>query len=140
MNNKKKINLDINENRVIRIMWVVFGFLMVGIGVLGLILPVLPGTIFFVLAAFAFAKSSEKFYFMLVHNKYVGPHLQNYLENKFIPVRTKIIIISTLWISITASAVYFVDVLWQKVILFSVAVGVSIYIILYRSKKIEVSE
>lgn len=135
MTDKPKIALDIKENRLIRIMWISFGFLMVAMGILGAILPILPGTVFFIIAAICFAKSSEKFYKMLIHNKYVGPHLQNYLEDKFIPIKTKIIIISSLWISITASAVYVLEVFWQRAIMFSVAIGVSIYIIMHRSRK-----
>jgi uncharacterized protein len=135
MTDKPKIALDINENRLIRILWISFGFLMVGMGILGAILPVIPGTIFFIIAAICFAKSSEKFYKLLIHNKYVGPHLQSYLEEKFIPVKTKIIIISSLWISITASAVYVLDVFWQRAIMFLIAIGVTIYIVLHRSKK-----
>ncbi|MFA5404779.1 MAG: YbaN family protein [Ignavibacteria bacterium] len=134
MTNKSKINLGIKENRLVRFMWVGFGFLMVAMGILGTVLPLIPGTVFFIIAAFAFAKSSEKFYKLLVHNKWVGPHLQNYLEEKFIPIKTKIVIISSLWISITISSVYFMDIFWGRVGMFLVAIGVSIYIILHRSK------
>jgi uncharacterized membrane protein YbaN (DUF454 family) len=135
MTDKSKITLDIKENRLIRFAWVAFGLLMVGMGILGAILPLIPGTVFFLLAAFAFAKSSEKFYKMLIHNRWVGPHLQNYLEEKFIPIKTKIIIISSLWISITISAVYFMEVFWGRAVMFVVAIGVTIYIIFHRSRK-----
>jgi uncharacterized protein len=135
MDGKTKLQLDIKENRLLRVMWISFGFLMVILGILGAILPVLPGTVFFIIAAFCFAKSSEKFYKLLIHNKYVGPHLRNYLEDKFIPVKTKIIIISSIWISMTASAVYVLEVFWQRALMFAVAIGVSVYIILHRSRK-----
>ena len=136
MTDKSKIILDIKENRLVRIAWVAFGLMMVVMGILGAILPLIPGTVFFLLAAFAFAKSSEKFYKMLIHNRYVGPHLQNYLEEKFIPIKTKIVIISSLWISMTISAVYFMEILWGRVVMFVVAVGVTIYIVFHRSKRI----
>ncbi|MCX6163444.1 MAG: YbaN family protein [Ignavibacteriae bacterium] len=135
MDQKTKITLDIKENRLVRLAWVFLGFLMVVMGIIGALLPVIPGTVFFILAALAFAKGSEKFYKMLIHNKYVGPHLQNYLEEKFIPIRTKIIIIASLWVSITVSSVYVVDVFWQRVLMFLFAIGVSVYIIMHRSKK-----
>jgi len=135
MEKKGKLQLNVKENRLIRYLWIIFGFLMVAMGILGAILPVVPGTVFFLIAAFCFAKSSEKFYKMLIHNKYVGPHLQNYLEDRFIPVKTKIIIISSIWISITASAFYALEVIWQRVIMFLIAIGVTIYIVMYRSKK-----
>ena len=135
MDEKTKITLNIKENRLVRIAWVAFGLMMVVMGILGAVLPLIPGTVFFLLAAFAFAKSSERFYKLLVHNKWVGPHLQNYLEEKFIPIKTKIIIISSLWISITISAVYFMDMIWGRVVMFVVAIGVSVYIIMHRSKK-----
>lgn len=135
MDTETKIKLNVNENRLIRFLWVVFGFLMVGLGIMGAILPILPGTVFFIIAAFCFAKSSEKLYKMLIHNKYVGPHLQNYLEHRFIPIKTKIIIISSLWISITTSAIFFMESFWGRVAMFTVAIGVTVYIVMYRSEK-----
>lgn len=135
MDRKETLQLNIKENRLIRYLWIFFGFLMVILGTLGAILPVLPGTVFFIIAAFCFAKSSEKFYKLLIHNKYVGPHLRSYLEDRFIPVKTKIIIICSIWISMTASAVFVLEVFWQRALMFAIAIGVSIYIILHRSSK-----
>jgi len=137
MTNKSKIVLDIKENHLLRKMWIFFGFLMVAMGIIGSLLPVLPGSVFFVLGALCFAKSSEKFYKMLIHNKWIGPHLQNYLEEKFIPIRTKIITISFLWISATVSSAYFVSVFWERAIMFSFTIVLTVYLILHRSKKIE---
>ena len=135
MDSKVKTQLDIKENRLVRYMWIVFGFLMVIMGIIGALLPVIPGTVFFVLAAVCFAKSSEKFYKMLIHNKWIGPHLQNYLEEKFIPVKTKIVAVSFLWLSATISAVYFVSAFWERVPMFLFAIGATIYIVLHKSKK-----
>ena len=139
MTDKPKLTLDIKENRLLRILWVTFGFLMVILGIIGALLPVIPGTIFFILAAVCFAKSSEKFYKMLIHNKWIGPHLQNYLEEKFIPIRTKIVAISFLWLSVTVSSIYFVSAFWERVPMFLFAIGMTIYLVMHRSKKAEVS-
>ena len=135
MENKSKIILDINENKFIRFAWIIFGFFMIMMGILGAILPVLPGTVFFILAALCFAKGSEKFYKMIIHNKLVGPHIQNYLEEKFIPIRTKIVAISFLWISVTLSSAFFIEIFWQRLIMFVIAISVTIYLILHKSKK-----
>jgi uncharacterized membrane protein YbaN (DUF454 family) len=139
MADKPKLALDIKESRILRILWITFGFLMVILGIIGALLPVIPGTIFFILAAVCFAKSSEKFYKMLIHNKWVGPHLQNYLEEKFIPIRTKIVAISFLWLSVTVSSIYFVSAFWERVPMFLFAIGMTIYLVMHRSKKAEVS-
>ena len=136
MTDKPKLTLDIKENRLLRILWVTFGFLMVILGIIGALLPVIPGTIFFILAAVCFAKSSEKFYKMLIHNKWIGPHLQNYLEEKFIPIRTKIVAISFLWLSVTISSIYFVSAYWERVPMFLFAIGLTIYLVMHRSKRI----
>lgn len=60
MEKKSKIELDIKENRLIRILWISFGFLMVVLGIIGAILPVIPGTVFFYSRSNKFRKKFGK--------------------------------------------------------------------------------
>ena len=107
----------------------IIGFLCVGLGILGIFLPVLPTTPFLLLAAAAFAKSSDRAYHWLLTNRWFGSYITNYREGKGIPLRVKITSITFLWITILASAIFFVDNLYIKILLILVAIGVTTHIV-----------
>ena len=65
---------------LVRILWIVLGCLFVFIGTLGIFVPGLPTTIFMILAAACFIRSSEKLYKWLINNKYFGKYIIDYRE------------------------------------------------------------
>ena len=69
------------------------------LGVAGYILPVMPGTIFMILAAYCFMHSSEKLYNKIVNHPIYGKPIKNYIENHFIPLRVKFIILGSMWMA-----------------------------------------
>ncbi|MFV0473818.1 MAG: YbaN family protein [Pikeienuella sp.] len=78
-----------------RIFWLVIGFIAVGLGAVGAALPVLPTVPFLLLAAFAFARSSPRFYDWLIGHPVFGPPIADWRAHGAIRRRVK-------WIS-TAS-------------------------------------
>lgn len=74
-------------------------------GIVGYILPGIPGTVFLVLALGAFRKSNPALEERLLNNKYVGKTLRDWETYRRVPVRIKIISISCIWIFGTASIV-----------------------------------
>lgn len=52
-----------------KLIYIILGFCSLIVGILGIILPLLPSTPFLLLAAFLFAKSSEKFHNWLINTK-----------------------------------------------------------------------
>lgn len=115
----------------IRRVLIVAGFLFVGLGILGIFLPVLPTTPFLLLAAACFARSSQKFYNWLLNNRWFGRYIRNYREGRGIPLRVKIITISLLWVTILISA-YFVSIIYVRIFLILVAIGVTIHVVRLR--------
>lgn len=117
--------------------WILFtcGFILTGIGILGLFLPILPTTPFLLLAAACFAKSSERFYFWLLNHKLLGVYIRNYKEKKGVPLRVKIVSIVVLWAAIIYSIIYAVDELHWQVILIIIAIGVMTHILSLRTLK-----
>lgn len=111
----------------IRRVLIVAGFLFVGLGILGIFLPVLPTTPFLLLAAACFARSSQKFYNWLLNNRWFGRYIRNYREGKGIPLRVKVMTISLLWVTILISA-YFVSIIYVRIFLILVAIGVTIHV------------
>ncbi|MEM1106595.1 MAG: YbaN family protein [Pseudomonadota bacterium] len=80
----------------IRWLWIAFGFVCVGAGVLGAVLPLLPTTPFLLLATFAFARSSPRLHAWLVNHKRFGPLIRNWNEHGAIGRRTKIVSVSVM--------------------------------------------
>lgn len=80
-----------------RIFWLGFGWLCVGLGALGAFLPLLPTVPFLLLAAFCFARSSEKVHRWLVTHPKFGPPIADWKRNGAIRRKVK-------WIS-TASII-----------------------------------
>jgi hypothetical protein len=66
------------------------GCLFVGLGAIGAVVPGLPTTVFLVLAAACFIRSSQELYDWLITNKTFGPYLKDYREGKGIPLKAKI--------------------------------------------------
>lgn len=103
------------------------GLLFVGVGILGYILPLVPGTFFLILALWCFKRSSERFELWLLHHPLVGPTLQDWERNHSIKPRTKIVAIAFLWVCIAASA-YAVRTPWVIALLLAIASAVTVYL------------
>ena len=70
------------KNPIAKILWIILGSLFVAIGAIGAVVPGLPTTIFLILAAACYIRSSQKLYDWLINNKTFGPYLKDYREGK----------------------------------------------------------
>ena len=77
--------------RAARITWLVVGLLALALGALGIALPLLPTTPFILVAAFAFAQSSEKLHQWLLDHNVFGPLIDNWQQHGAISRRAKVI-------------------------------------------------
>jgi len=73
-----------------------FGFVFLGLGALGIVLPLLPTTPFVLLSAACFARSSERWHRWLLANETFGPMIRNWEEKRCISCRVKTIGIVTM--------------------------------------------
>lgn len=121
---------------LIRYAYLVSGFLLVAIGVIGIFLPLLPTTIFLILASACFVKSSPTANEWLRNNKYLGQYLKNYQDGRGLTIKSKIFTLIFLWLSILFSAYYFTEELYIRIILLAIAVGVSIHIITIKNRQL----
>ncbi len=66
-----------------------FGWLNVGLGLLGAVLPLMPTTVFLLIALWAFSKSSLRFHAWLYDHPRFGPALRAWHRDRAIPRRAK---------------------------------------------------
>ena len=84
--------------RVRRFVFIGLGCISLALGVIGYILPGLPGTIWLIIAAAFFVRSSPKLYNLVTTNKYFGKQVKEYLETGGMPLRAKIISMVAIWV------------------------------------------
>lgn len=109
------------------------GILCLVLGVAGIFLPLLPTTPFFLLAAACFFRSSEPLYAWLINHKLFGKRIQYYRVYKAISLRSKLLSLGLLWLTIGYSMFFVAKIFWLKIILFLVAAGVSTHLIRFRT-------
>ncbi len=123
------------SDRAVKMLLTVSGTLSLFLGIIGIFLPILPTTPFLLLAAFCYAKSSEKFYYMLLNNRYLGNYIKNYREQKAVPLKIKISSISLLWITILISAFCFIENNIIRGVLILIAAAVTVHILSLKTLK-----
>lgn len=134
MNENSEIK-NIQLPKFYRYFYLISGFLLVAIGVIGIFLPVLPTTIFLILASACFVKSSPKANEWLRNHRVLGIYIKNYQDKTGLTIKAKIFNIAFLWIMILLSAFYLTDEFYIKVILLLIAVGVTIHLLMIKTKK-----
>jgi uncharacterized membrane protein YbaN (DUF454 family) len=75
----------------IRLLWLVTGLLAVVTGAIGAVVPLLPTTPFLLIAAFAFARSSERLTRWLHEHPKFGPLIDNWQRHGSIDRRSKLV-------------------------------------------------
>jgi hypothetical protein len=100
------------------------GLAAVGLGVFGIFLPLLPTTPFLLLAAACFFRSSDRLYNWLIHHRWFGRTIRQYREHKAVSLQTKLATLLLLWITLAISGMV-IDVLWLRLVLLLVGIGVT---------------
>ncbi|HDP94716.1 MAG TPA: DUF454 domain-containing protein [Candidatus Aminicenantes bacterium] len=118
-----------------RFLLVTSGAIFVGLGVAGIFLPLLPTTPFLLLAAACYAKSSPHRLQRLLRNRWFGRYLHDYRDGRGIPAWVKVWTLTLLWTTIALSAIFATRLLWVRILLGAVALGITLHILLLPSAK-----
>jgi len=114
---------------------VVAGSVFVGLGILGIFLPVLPTTPFLLLAAACYARSSPRFYCWLLNNRWFGTYIDNYRRKKGMPLKVKLLTVCLMWLTLILSLIFAVQSFILGLILVILVLGVSIHILRIKTLK-----
>lgn len=109
-----------------KILFLFLGFFFFGLGAIGTVVPVLPTTPFLLLAAFFFARGSERFNRWFLSTGLYKKHLESFIESRSMPRRTKVYILS---FASTMLAVAFIltDLLFLRLFILVVAAYLHYY-------------
>jgi len=85
--------------------WLTLGWIAVGIGGIGVVIPGLPTTVFMVFAAWCFSKSSPRFERWLLELPGIGPMISDFRDGLGMPKRAKISTLAMITVAVTLSAI-----------------------------------
>ena len=119
--------------KYLRVLLVILGTVFTGVGILGILVPVLPTTPLLLLAAVCYARSSDRLYNWLLENRWFGRYIKDYIQNKGIRLHIKVFTITLLWTAIGVSAVFAVESLVVRIVLVVIAIGVTWHLLSMRT-------
>ena len=122
---------------LIRLMWKSLGSIFDAIGTIGIFVPGLPTTVFMLLAAACYVRSSDKLYNWLIKNKTFGKYIKDYREGKGMPKRAKFLalLMMTIFVSLAVlpfSPISIPNIMVRIVVLLIGLIG--FYYVSYRVK------
>lgn len=127
---------DLEQLSLYRVLYFISGILLVIIGIIGIFLPLLPTTIFLILASGCFVKVSPKANEWLYNHKILGVYLKNYRDKSGLTVKAKMINILLLWLMISISVYFFTEEFLLRLLLLAIAIGVTIHLLMVKTKRI----
>ena len=108
-----------------RVVWAGAGLVSVGLGGLGIIVPGLPTTVFFIVAAWCFSKSSPRLEQWVLGLPRIGPAVRRYRAGEPMPRTAKIWAIASIVVFAGAAVVFAIDSLvWRSVVAAFALVGI----------------
>lgn len=114
------------SSRLMRAVLIVCGTVCVALGVLGMFLPLMPTTVFLLMAAACYARSSDGFYRRLVEHPLLGPYVN---QRRGMTRRQKGLALGLLWASLGATMIWTADATWLRLLLAAIGVGVTLHLV-----------
>ena len=105
------------------------GWFFTGLGMLGVVLPLLPTTPFLLLALWAFARSSLRFHDWLYDHPRFGPVLKAWRDHRVVPLRAKVLAVVVMAASLTWVVFLKTEPLWVPLVMAGVMVPVALWLL-----------
>jgi uncharacterized membrane protein YbaN (DUF454 family) len=118
----------------LKILYIVLGGVSLGLGIVGIFLPVLPTTPFLLLTAALWMRGSPRLYERLMAHPHLGSCIRDFREYRAIPLRAKIVSVAMLWTTIMLYAFLAVHAWWLRALLIAIAIAISIHILSFKTR------
>ena len=105
------------------------GAILLGLGVLGVFLPIIPTTPFVLAAAFCFS-ANPAMYNRIVNSPFFGEYIRAYREGKGIETKTRIKSIAFLWAVLVITMLFFMTEDWHRILLSIVGICVTVHLLI----------
>lgn len=110
-------------------LFVGLGIIFFILGLLGAILPFIPGFLFTILALACFAKGSKKIHFWLTNNPWFGKYYKNIEEGKGVPLWSKVVTVIFIFISASFGIIFVAKTFWVRIISGLVSLAMAIIVL-----------
>lgn len=127
------VSLTSAPARGLRPLYLALGVTCVGLGYVGYVVPGMPGTVFLLIALWAFKKSSPRFEAWLLNHPWFGSALRDWERDRSVSMRVKVIACTMIWVSVGAS-VFLVGNPWVRAILVLCAAGVTAFLLTRKTR------
>ena len=125
-------------NKVKKYFYITLGFIALGLGLVGVILPILPTTPFLLLTSFCFAKGSERFHVWFTNTNIYKKHLESFVRERAMTLKQKVVLLGFVNFML-AFPLILVDVLPMRITII-VLIIIKLYYFIFRVKTITPEE
>lgn len=119
--------MQTHQKGAVKYILILAGLILVAIGLIGIVIPGLPTTIFLIAAAACFANSSPKLHNWLLSHKWFGPLIHNWQESRSIPLKAKKIAIAMMLLASVYTWII-IDEAWLKITITLIMVWPLVYV------------
>ncbi len=115
MQEKEKKETKLSKSKIIRVLFLIVGFISLGLGTIGIVLPILPTVPFYLLAAFCFVRGSNKFANWFLNSKLYKNHVGNFAKHRVMTWYGEIILLTFVSVLLMTS-LWFIDKLAMTIV------------------------
>lgn len=123
------------HQKIYRGIYIVLGFIFLGIGAVGVVLPVLPTTPFLLLSSYFFAKGSERFHNWLINTSFYKKHIHEFFKTRSMTLKTKWTILVPA--SIMLAIAFYFSPIWHAQVAIVLLILFKYYYFFFRIKTIK---
>ena len=132
---KQKSKLITIKQKRNKLLWNSLGFTSVALGIIGYLIPLMPGIVFFLISIYCFSRGSKKFLFRLARHKHVGQPIRDFSKKRGITLRHKGILTVSVIPAILFSAIVVANALWLKISICAIAILALLIIWSFKTKE-----
>jgi uncharacterized membrane protein YbaN (DUF454 family) len=115
--------------------YLALGHLALGLGLVGLFLPIMPTVVFLIAAAACYARSSPRLRARLLEHPKLGPPIRDWEEHRAISIRAKVTGIVMVTVGLVSSSLLVVEKTWMRIALWTINLGVVVLLLLLKTRK-----